>query len=571
MNTEWELCDDRGKYSNTQERLAWDEFYRRGVPDDDVQSFSFSVINPSSGMVVNGMFKRKQTDDIKELAPTTTTTNTGWEIHNGASYNADVARAAWDEFEKFGLIPRFTNSLNFTVDVNGKRSNVRFKRFSIVQPPFPLGLPNINDLEDADSVLYDALTQTFVRPPVRVTCDGANTTQKYHLKDAQKFCDEQRSLAEDFMSSLTIDKEQTKVVAFVLYDVLYIFIRSDVAPRAVVSFSSKSMLHVFYCESKTFGWFDCVVEDLEQSINVQPHLDTKTIRDYGDEYVFTRVPLTEVTETEPIYTQTMDMGTYKLRKPDELLIRILEDTENKTNVALLLGKPGTGKTFFTSCYAARNRAEYIYTLCHDGTNSEDLFYSVNVGKAVLREADNHEEVYQAGILLRAVQASRKGKVVVCIDEIDKASKRTENLLLDFAENYRVPFLDRQEVGVAKNITLFFTSNGYRPHSEAFLRRCYRHHFDFLPRDVEISLIAHKQASIIVDALIAIRAGGASSPSVKEGMQFAASLEHAQSIKDVETLMFAYLCKEPEDYEILSKANYATKFYISNNSSTRMPF
>jgi hypothetical protein len=252
-----------------------------------------------------------------------------------------------------------------------------------------------------------------------------------------------------------------------------------------------------------------------------------------------------------------NMAKYRLRKSDELLIKVLDS--GNSNVALLLGKPGTGKTFFTDCYAKRTGAEYIYTLCHDGTNSEDLFYSINVGKAVLREAGSSDEIYQAGILLRAVRASLKHKVVVCIDEIDKASKRTENLFLDFAETYRVPFLGTQEQGVKENITLFFTSNGYRPHSEAFLRRCYRHHFDFLPRAVEISLIGGTFATAIVDALTAIREGGASSPSVKEGMLFAHNLQFATNVKDVECLMYAHLCKEPEDMEILQKGNFANKF------------
>ena len=251
------------------------------------------------------------------------------------------------------------------------------------------------------------------------------------------------------------------------------------------------------------------------------------------------------------------MSKYKLRKSDELLIKVLDS--GNTNVALLLGKPGTGKTFFTDCYAKRLGAEYIYTLCHDGTNSEDLFFSINVGKAVLREADTSEEIYQAGVLLQAVRASKKHKVVLCIDEIDKASKRTENLFLDFAENYRVPFLGTQEVGVKENITLFFTSNGYRPHSEAFLRRCYRHHFDFLSRTVEIELIGGTFAPAIVDALIAIRKDGASSPSVKEGMHFAHNLQFAHNFRDVECLMYAHLCKEPEDMEVLTKGNFASKF------------
>lgn len=252
-----------------------------------------------------------------------------------------------------------------------------------------------------------------------------------------------------------------------------------------------------------------------------------------------------------------NMAKYRLRKSDELLIQVLDS--GNTNVALLLGKPGTGKTFFTDCYAKRLGAEYMYQLCHDGTNAEDLFYSINVGKAVLREGVVSEEIYQAGLLLRAVRASHKHKVVLCVDEIDKASKRTENLFLDFAETYRVPFLSAQEVGVKENITIFFTSNGYRPHSEAFLRRCYRHHFDFLPRDVEISLIGGTYAEKIVDALTAIRKDGASSPSVKEGMQFAHNLQFAETKDDVELLFYAHLCKEEEDFEVLKNGNFADRF------------
>ena len=256
-------------------------------------------------------------------------------------------------------------------------------------------------------------------------------------------------------------------------------------------------------------------------------------------------------------TKDYKMAKYRLRKSDELLIQVLDS--GNTNVALLLGKPGTGKTFFTDCYAKRLGAEYMYQLCHDGTNAEDLFYSINVGKAVLREGAVSEEIYQAGLLLRAVRASHKHKVVLCVDEIDKASKRTENLFLDFAETYRVPFLSTQEVGVKDNITIFFTSNGYRPHSEAFLRRCYRHHFDFLPRDVEISLIGGTYAEKIVDALTAIRKDGASSPSVKEGMQFAHNLQFAETKTDVELLFYAHLCKEEEDFEVLKKGNFADRF------------
>jgi hypothetical protein len=318
----------------------------------------------------------------------------------------------------------------------------------------------------------------------------------------------------------------------------FVLINCDVIPLPEIELTQKDYGDILYIELKNklkIFWESCGLTFYappNQPIQILNPVVIKTTKDYN-------------------------MSNYRLRNADKLLIEVLDS--GNTNVALLLGKPGTGKTFFTDCYSKWVGAEYMYALCHDGTNAEDLFYSVNVGKAVLREGKVSEEIYQAGLLLRAVRASQKHKVVLCVDEIDKASKRTENLFLDFAETYRVPFLETQEVGVKENITLFFTSNGYRPHSEAFLRRCYRHHFDFLPRDVEISLIGGTYAEKIVDALAAIRKDGASSPSIKEGMLFAHNLQFANTKADVELLFFAHLCKEEEDFEVLRKGNFADKF------------
>ena len=257
------------------------------------------------------------------------------------------------------------------------------------------------------------------------------------------------------------------------------------------------------------------------------------------------------------YTTTEStMGKYTLRKADELLIRVLG--AGHSNVVMLTGNPGTGKTFFTKCYAEMIKAEYIYTLCHESTNSEDLFYSVNVGKAVLREGSHSNDIYQEGILLKAARLSHKQKVVICIDEIDKTSKRTENLFLDFTENYRVPFIGGLEECNPANITIFFTSNGYRAHSEAFMRRCYRHYMDYLSPAAEKELVGGLYAGAIVDLLILIRRDGASKPSVKEGKMLALNLQYAKTLDDVKGLLYAHICKEPEDMKIVESKKYWEK-------------
>lgn len=251
------------------------------------------------------------------------------------------------------------------------------------------------------------------------------------------------------------------------------------------------------------------------------------------------------------------MSKYKLRKKDILLRNLLNS--QLVSAVLLTGKSGTGKTFFTQCFADDIEADYLYMLCHDGITSEDLYYGVNVGKAVLREGSTSQEIYQKGILLKAIEISQTKKVVVCIDELDKTSRRTENMFLDFTQNYRCMFLDTMHHGIEENITIFFTSNLYREHSEAFLRRCYRHSMEFLSKEVESQLLGgDKIAEHVVDLLNAVRTSGGSSPSTQEGRVLINCLRAVTTIEEVKFLLDSIIVKTSQDADVVEKSKIWVK-------------
>lgn len=167
-------------------------------------------------------------------------------------------------------------------------------------------------------------------------------------------------------------------------------------------------------------------------------------------------------------------------------IDVLEDVylfykyyDNKANEGvasiLLEGDPGSGKTFLSEVFSSflGEDTEYIYTQCVEETNSDRLIATYNVPAIVKGEAD---KALAAGILTRAILLANEGKkVVLTIDELDKAREVLDSYFLDFLQSGKIETSDNEILALTeegrKNLFVIFAKNEERELSDPLLRRC----------------------------------------------------------------------------------------------------
>lgn len=248
---------------------------------------------------------------------------------------------------------------------------------------------------------------------------------------------------------------------------------------------------------------------------------------------------------------------------------------------LVTGYPGTGKTTFSEYYAGHSRASYLYSLCHPWTTDEELFQVLDVA-AVAVGVNCKADAWTPGVLRIAAEMSQQGRVVLCLDEIDKVSSKVEALLLDFLQNGRVPLPDHQHVqAVQSNLIVFLTSNGQRQLSDALLRRLYRFEMDFLPYDVECDILRHSTGApmpliktVVKLATVLRNDENASKPSLAEMVLLVRCLLSGDAtVASVAQDVSATLLKSSEDEAILKKiGNYAAMLYgIVEQEQTRRKY
>lgn len=253
----------------------------------------------------------------------------------------------------------------------------------------------------------------------------------------------------------------------------------------------------------------------------------------------------------------LESAGYVPRKQEALALRAMCARNNGAKVLILEGPPGTGKTFLGEAFAKSIEAESIYYLCHHWTSEEEMFLGIDVG-AVAAGVEKSQDAYRAGFLLRAIEASVKGPVIVIIDEIDKAPERMEALLLDFLQHGRVHG-PRGEVwqGDLSKMYIFITTNGIRPLMEPTQRRGFRLKMQFLPPNTEADLLRKLTGTpptairVVVRMANVIRKDGETSPSVQEMKCLLSDLSLCESAKDVEILIDGWLVKEDEDRQALN--------------------
>ena len=180
-------------------------------------------------------------------------------------------------------------------------------------------------------------------------------------------------------------------------------------------------------------------------------------------------------------------------------------------LALALEKPllaegpaGAGKTELGKVLAAMLEAELVRLQCYEGLDEARALFEWNYQKQLLRiqadraaggaweEVSGHifsREFLLERPLLHAITAPRR--VVLLIDEIDKADPEFEAFLLEVLSDFQVSVPELGTIRARQRPVVVLTSNRTRELSEALVRRCLHLYSDFPGPEKEAEIVALK--------------------------------------------------------------------------------
>lgn len=251
---------------------------------------------------------------------------------------------------------------------------------------------------------------------------------------------------------------------------------------------------------------------------------------------------------------------YHARRGESLAAKWLAANDGRgVRAVLMVGAPGTGKTFFADAFARGRGATQFFIPCHPWLTSEEVHQGIDIGMVAVG-VQHAEEAYLDGQLLRAVRASKTADVVVVLDEVEKAGSRFYPLILDFLQHGRVPDArHRMHDANLSRLFVVLTANEEADIPEAVKRRCFRVTMEFLPEHIETDLLRKVTGApggacrIAVRMANAIRTKGESKPSLQELRELLMARDLVASADDVTALIDAFLIKAERDTTALQAA------------------
>ena len=251
-----------------------------------------------------------------------------------------------------------------------------------------------------------------------------------------------------------------------------------------------------------------------------------------------------------------------------------ESLEAAVNCALALerpllvkGEPGTGKTLLAEAIAESLGAPLIHWPVKSTTRAQDGLYVYDTVQrlydARFGEGDvkNIRHYIKPGPLGQAFAA--EGRVVLLIDEVDKADLEFPNDLLHELDRMRFVVHETGDEVVAKQRpVVIITSNNEKELPDAFLRRCVFHFIEFPEPELmkRILRVHHPKAddALVDQAVVAFYELRAmpklrKRPSTSELVDWISVLLHADVKRErlVRELPFlGVLVKKEQDVELL---------------------
>ncbi|MGO9449667.1 MAG: AAA family ATPase [Candidatus Binataceae bacterium] len=221
---------------------------------------------------------------------------------------------------------------------------------------------------------------------------------------------------------------------------------------------------------------------------------------------------------------------------------------------LIEGPAGAGKTEVAKVLAELLQTDLVRLQCYEGLDEARALYEWNYQKQLLRlQADEaqglkwedlSEHIFSRDYLLerpllKAITSPHR--IVLLIDEIDKADEEFEAFLLELLSDFQVSIPELGTIRAREHPVVVLTSNRARELSEALRRRCLHLFIDFPGTEQERRIIELKVPDL--DARLATEAarfvgairklGLRKPPSIAETLDWARALVHL-GLKELDT-------------------------------------
>jgi len=180
---------------------------------------------------------------------------------------------------------------------------------------------------------------------------------------------------------------------------------------------------------------------------------------------------------------------------DDELAKIVNISMALEMPLLLKGEPGTGKTMLAHAIAENLRMPLIILNVKSSMKLIDALYQYDTLTRLNdsrfadsgRNVSNIEEYIKMGKIGQAFVADKK--VVLLIDEIDKADTDFQDDMLDILDQMQFDIMEVDRTVKAKNRpVIVITSNAKKDLSDPFLGRCNFHHIAFPDHDMMRKII-----------------------------------------------------------------------------------